>query len=748
MAKKEKAIYAPGELDRVRNKLGVTDAREAMRMAKLLGGEVGVERGEEAVEKNGLTKKADSAGANGSGGRRQPKHRIELALAEDEAGDLREYSPRRPADPADDPLIPVKASYLDRVKMDRFCALPDFRIKSGTQVIMAMLSLFSEPPDLVNPYFITRKLDSYYKRLEQLVTSVRTLFPRNNLKRNERLKRTSPFTYRILDTLRYWNLEKIASDIAKVQAHPRNVVVSELTDILKAFYRPLFVLEQLDADEHVKEAFKLLYKLLYLENPAEAREKAQGLIREALFAFNDLRRDIHFYLYPLLMKLLSDRFIPYESFFSARRNRFMDFIDATEADRIDPAGMALEINAGKVPEDDAGEEEKEKGGEKDEKPKEEDPNDPAVVERKEKKAVQEKEHKAMLQGVASLEALFPKAGWERLSSFPDIYPYFRGIYDFKRSYELISPQDPMLQAVVILRILDDLFMGFRNIHFGAVVSGEGGPTRVDDALNSILGSWQNHIDFALEKEYLPRLTEYCRILDQSSESRGSSYAKRLLCELHWIKRLFFFPYYKFDTLFPPPFQKKDFEPVYPAVRSLRRNLSLVAAGIEQANRIGGAEKMVPCDGLDNPWERYKFPIPNPVSTRLDALLSPKKQNNATLIFFSLAFSTVLDHLVNDENSWAYGEGHSVLFRNVNGMPRAGVDQKIDAETIFKESVRQREKSTRSPGPAKPVAPGPAVASPASGKPAGPGKPAVSRPAAKPAASAEGTAGSDTPSTGT
>jgi hypothetical protein len=310
----------------------------------------------------------------------------------------------------------------------------------------------------------------------------------------------------------------------------------------------------------------------------------------------------------------------------------------------------------------------------------------------------------MLQGVASLEALFPKAGWERLSSFPDMYPYFRRIYDLKRTYELISPSDPMLQAVIIMRILEDLFMGFRNIRFGAVISVEGGPVRVDDALNGILGSWQKYIDFALEREYLPRLNEYCRILEQSSESRGSNYAKRLLCELHWIKRLFFFPYYKFDTLFPPPFQKKDFEPLYPAIRSLRRNLSLVAAGIEQANRIGGAEKMVPCDGLDNPWEKYKFPIPNPVSTRLDALLSPKKQNNATLIFFSLAFSTVLDHLVNDESSWAYQEGNSVLFRNANGIPRVGADQEIDAETIFKESVRQREELAPLPAPVKPAAP--------------------------------------------
>ncbi|MDR3173239.1 MAG: hypothetical protein LBU19_03225 [Treponema sp.] len=689
MAKKEKAIYSPGELDKVRNRLGVTDTQEAKRMAAVLGGEVGVERGGENSAKPQPGKKPGSAVDPEGTGRRQPKHRIELAFSEDETDVLKEAAARRPADPADDPLIPVKASYLERVKMDRFCALPEFRIKSATQAIVTMLSIFGEPPDLVNPVFINKKLDNYYKKLEQLITSVRTLFPRNNMKRNEQFKRLSPFAYTVLDILRYWNLEKMASDMAKIQAHPRNVTISEFTGILKVVYRPLFLLENLETDEHIKGAFKLLYKVLYLENPNDAKERAQGLIHEALFSFNEIRQDIHYYLYPLLMKLLSDRFIPYENFFSARRNRFMTFIEASEADRVDPARMAAELKAGKDIEEDAGEN-KEDDREESKELKEEDPNDPEVIKNKEKEAARKKERKAMLQGVASLEALFPKAGWERLSGFPDIYPYFRDVYKFKRSYELISPADPLLQFVVIIRILEDLFLGLRNIRFGTVISGEGGPVQVNEILNGVLSSWQNYIDFPLEKEYLPRLSEYCRILEQSAESRSSNYAKRLLCELHWIKRLFFFPYYKFDTLFPPPFQKKEIEPVYPAIRSLRRSLALVAGGIEQANRIGGAEKMVPCDGIDNPWEPYEFAIPNPMSTRLDALLPQPKQNNATLVFFSLAFSTVLDHLVNDENSWAYREDNPILFRNLHGVPQMGVDKKIDADAIFKESIRQRE----------------------------------------------------------
>ena len=44
MTKRPKAVYEPGELDRVRGKLGNIDQAEAKRMVQLLGGEVGTEK--------------------------------------------------------------------------------------------------------------------------------------------------------------------------------------------------------------------------------------------------------------------------------------------------------------------------------------------------------------------------------------------------------------------------------------------------------------------------------------------------------------------------------------------------------------------------------------------------------------------------------------------------------------------------------------------------------------------------------
>jgi len=52
-----------------------------------------------------------------------------------------------------------------------------------------------------------------------------------------------PFGFAVIDAIRYWNIEKITSDLGKIQAHPRNAKVSDFTDIIKAVYRPLLSLK-------------------------------------------------------------------------------------------------------------------------------------------------------------------------------------------------------------------------------------------------------------------------------------------------------------------------------------------------------------------------------------------------------------------------------------------------------------------------------------------------------------------------
>jgi hypothetical protein len=697
MAKKEKAVYAPGELNRVRGKLGELDADEAKRMARILGGEVGYERTEEQESRRKPKSRTrhetvEMVVGGRESSRGQPKRRVEVIL-EDTKKPSKQIVRRKEGDPADDPAVPVKISYFERVKMDRYAGEPEFDIKSSGQILISMLSIFSEPPDYVNPFFINKRLNEYYRRIERLVVSTRILFPRNNVKRSEKLKRVSPFAFAVLDTIRYWNIERITGDMAKIQSHPRSVRIQEFSDILKAVYRPLFILGKLDPDIHIKGAYKLLYKLLYIENPMDAKDKYQEHIRTALVSFNDVRRDIHYFLYPLLMKLLSDRWLPYEVFFSERRNRFAAFINANETDCIHPQAMTAQ-ESGDVTAENKGAQ-----GQEDEKNRaekqEEDPDDPEVIERKAKQAAVDAEKKALDQGLSTLEILFPKAGWDRLSTFPDMYSYFADVFNLRKGYELIAPTDPLQQVAVLMRIVEELCFGLRYITFGVVAGADGNPVRVDDFLGSIINHWQQYIDMSFDREYLPRLQEYCHILENSAESRTSNYARRTLNELHWVKRLFFLPYYKFESVMPPTVKKKDVTPIYPEIRLMRKYLAAVAAGIEQGTQQGGAEKQAPCDGIDNPWAPYNFEVPNPVSIRLDSLLDPKKRNNAALVFFSLSVITVLDYLVNGEASWAYENRPGPLFRSVNGegiMPLFGVETKIDADLIFKQAVKDRDRA--------------------------------------------------------
>jgi len=687
MAKRSdnKAIYAPGELSKVRQKLGVTDDSEAKRMMQLLGGEVGTER---SLESNNAKKKSNDSSSSSSSGKK--RRRIDL-LPDDEGGSSKQK--KTGPYPGDDPTTPVRLNYSERVRIDQYAGQLIFEIKSSMQVLASIFSFFKEPTDSVNSRFVMVRINEYYSKIEKMVNAARNLFPKNNTKRSNQLKRVSPFVLRIIDVLRNWDIEALSKNIAELQAHPRSVTVMDFADVLRNIYKPIFILEEINL-ENIKTAFKLVYKILYIESPMEAKEKYQEIIRNIIASILDIRKNVHFGLYPLVMKLISDRFIPYERFFIERRRRYMAFLNVTEAVQLNPADLSPQqiesIDVETLQKNSKEEELSEEEAKQKEEEIEEDPNDPEVIERKAKEETEKAKQKAMEQGLVALGTLFPKAGWDKLVEYPDMYPYFSSVYSMRHGYELISPTDPVQQVAVLLHVLDDLFIGLRYVNFGIITGADGSPVKLNEELTTILNNWRGYIEDSFSRDYLPRLMDYCRIIENTRDSR-STYAKRNMNEIHWIKRLYFLPYYKFESLGPPPFPKNDITPIYSEVRKLRKYLTSIAVGIEQGIRSGGAAANAPCQGINNPWETYSFQVPNPVSKRMDMMFQPERKINATLVFFSLSAVTVLDHLINNENSWAYSNRPGPVFRSVNNegvYPLFGVDEKVDADKIFKESLKK------------------------------------------------------------
>ena len=681
MAGENKEIYEPGELRRVRERLGVSDKGEAKRMVKKLGGEIGYERSS-VQENKPFAKEGETLG------RSTPKHRIELALDESELDKALKGESQQGKDlpPADNPEVTIKVSYWDRVRLDKLAGESQFDIKSPTQVLHSMLSLFKVPPDFVSSSFVMRRIPEYYKKIETLVLSTRSLFPRNNLLRNDRIKKSAPLVYSILNTIRYWDIEKISGEITKLQANAKHTTTSDFIHILRAIYKPLFILEYLDTESHIRTAYKVLYKALQVENHEEAQNKYQETIRTALSSFTVVHQEVSYLLYPLLLKRVSSTYVPYDSFFKDRKNRIADFLGVSDRDRIQPALITIPDNFS-VPANNEVPEEKPVSDVEEDKKKQE-----LQQEEEKRRATLEAEKNTIGKGIKILEMLFPKAGWERLSSFPDLYPYFENVFDLKKKGIVnIAPTDPMQQIYILMRILEELFFGFRNISFKQDNTGS---QKDRESLFAIVNNWHSYLETSFTNEYLPRLTEYVSILEGPREERNSMYTKKIITELCWYKRGYFLPFFRFDSLVPVSFQKGQITSVYAKIRSLRAQFSALASNIEYANRLGGAGSHAPCDGIQNPWDHYIFEVPNPVSKRLNALLAPKARNNAALVYFGLAIVVVLDNLLNNENSWAYTADSSPLFRSVNGtgqVPLTGVDERIDANEIFRDALKLRQK---------------------------------------------------------
>jgi hypothetical protein len=686
---KQKAVYAPGELSKTRERLGEVSKDEAKRMTELLGGEVGYERTddqeEDRLQKTGKRVRNETVQVD-IGRRRRPKK------DDGDEGDQKAKVKKQRAynkNVVDDPAVSLKTNYWQRIKIDKYCGQAEFEIKSASQVFISIISFLADPVDYVNSAFVMRRLNNFYKRIELLVTSVRSLLPRNNQKRNEDFKKTSPFAYAIMDTLRYWNIEKFSSELTRIQTHPRSVKVVDLIEIIRVIYRPLYILDKLEQDTHIKEAFKTLYKYLCQNTTDDYKEKHQRLVRAAIASYGIIYQDIRFQMYPLLMKLVSHCWVPYEAFFQERKNRISAFLQVTEAHRISPQmeGAMTEDEAGKFSgeqpdEIEAEENEAKKAAEK-----------AAAEEEQKKDNAYHEQTKVVDRSLVILEYLFPRAGWDRIRSFPDFYPYFSDMFKVKKGVALIPPNDPLHQVYFLTRILEELIFGLRYVSFGSIVGPEGKHERLDEPMARIINDWQKILEASFDKEYLSRLGEYCSMLENTAESRTSNYAKRIINELNWVKRLYFFPFYRFTSIMPTPFSKNTLTALYPIVHSLRHYFTVLTENIEQATSPAGTDKRPPCDGIENPWDAYVFQVPNPVSRRLDEILLPKKRNNASLVYVALAIVIVLDHLMNEEISWAYSAKTEFLFRSENGegaRPLFGVDLKIDTESTFKQAQKKRQ----------------------------------------------------------
>lgn len=656
-----KAVYEPGELDKVKQRLGGVDENEARRMQKLLGGEVGYEKTHSASSQD------RSRGSSGTRVKAKGGGRIVDVAGEDEVSKRGRSYERRA-------LTLSKIPYFERVKMDTCCAENQFAIKTPWQVFVSKISFFHSPADMVSPYFIRTMLNEYYEHIETLVTTVRLLLPKNNTDRAGKLKKISVTGFEILDEIRRWKVNQISAEIGKLQTRPRSVYVTDCQNLLREIYRPLYILEDLSVENDIEEAFNKLYKVLFLEKPTDETEKEKMKMRVAVASFKYIRHNIHHLLYPLMMKNIASEFCSYETFFAVNKERIEAFLNAGESDKIRPSHKN-ELDA-ILGEDETAEEETPPEEIKFETPEE-------IAAKEEEARLAAAETRAMENGLKTLDMLFPKAGWNALNTYPDFLPYFSGILSFRKGCELISPTDPVQLAFVLSAVIEEMLFGFRSIRF----KGE------SESIVSVIEEWNYVFDATFYDGYIRLIDEYVGVLKSSGGNAKSNYAMSLANDIHWARRYYLFPLYEYKSGMPPTFSKKDIKAMFPLVRRLRNALTDIASEVEAVKREGGDATEASCPGIANPWENFAFEIANPISRRIEMLLPKSRRTNVNLIFFVLATVTVLDNHLSNPASIAYTEEHKQLFRSVNNEgrePILWVDKRADVDMIFSEYLAARK----------------------------------------------------------
>jgi len=656
MAKKPPERYSPGELERTRKNLGPISRQEAKKYANRLGGEIGIEKPDAEVEK----KYNDLAALNRRKSDQFSSGRNKSRSARSRTKEQDKKSLIAPA---------PKPTFLERIRINYLLSRKEHKIITRARAFFSIFAFMFSLKDRMNPQFCCNSDEIFYRRLEDLVLSVRKLYKVNL--RTGKYQCREDFFLDVITAIKDWDIENIQKQLARFRRVPRTILVDQTKPMIKSLYRPILRCIELDPRFHVEAALKRYFDLNVLafkENPEVIRRLKNIYVTardEALYVFSDIK----FRLYPLLCRHVSDKAYEYEEFFVLQRNNILGFLGLTHADVIlEPVkGIYSEIKT----------------------PKDEETEEKEPEEREEAPAEEEKEEVFDL-----LVRLFPGAGFDGLDEFPDLYAYFQPLFAFPRGIELIPPEDPLHQVVIFLRIIQELLYGFRSVEFGVFYDSQGNYLDCVPAIDRIAGQWGLFLDEVILNQYTGKLYEICREVERNPQFRITEYGLKSISDILYIKRSYLLPYLKFQAY---PGSRPALAPHIPRLHTLIREFDEVLTSIAGEMKEKGEKAVL--SGVKNPWEEFVFEIPNPVSKRLSALIqkgdekakvfsSAQGLNNANLICAVRSIVHLFHQFLNDPQCFFYLREDQPLYRvddSEKKLPLYSVELK-DPEFLFKRAL--------------------------------------------------------------
>ena len=689
------AKWEPGTLDKTRQNIGSISKEEAERMTKVLGGEIFVEKSR-PINYDSLPKKAPSY-AHRSSGRSATDVAAMTSRSRSSAGSSGDSgeqaeTPAKKKTVADGlPSIPAREAAL----MDKLMMSDDYKIKQNYGIFNFVRKFRKNGTELVSRSFIEYNIKVHVDHMQAFMTTVKSIMQISPDSYKSKIAADEQDKFRFLRAVSSWSIGTIKTTSMDLQGHPDSVTVGMMTPFIKAVYRDVLKIYYL-GEQTVSNIFKDIYGDL-MKYPKADKEALVKLSKDGLTEWIYVYTQVIKGLYPILMRMCSQKYDTFPHFFTSQTANIFSFLGITKFDLILPQKK----DAAKREAEDSSKEEK---------------NEEERNEEEKKSAPEEEKDDIVRTGLSLLNTLFPQAGFDRLETMPDMFPYFEPLYDFEDGYNVISPQNPMMITMVLLRISEDIFQGLRNVKFTAEMDE---PTPNKETLSAVLNDWSSYRESLFEKHYLDELLELVNKQYSQSDFKMSNFGKKLITSLLWRTRYDFLPHYEFEQLLlEKPMRDTQFRPLCLRTTFLKNVFAAMCRSADAAAKEKGT-----VHGIANPWAKYEFDIPNIVSKRMDVLLGAKRPakdtaaTNANLIKYALCVVAVLDWWLNSKESPAYATDSSQIYRinERDGGPAFSVPLRNDQNKLFADAVKaavQKQKDaaakaasaqTQSAAAAKPAA---------------------------------------------
>lgn len=658
--------FAPGTLDKTRKAIGPLDQDEAHKMAEVLGGEILPERSApidpktlpnrtrrpEVIKASGLSSSdiaEKSAALTATAPNTKPTASVNQIV----------NTARRIKTDEDLPALSSK----DLKLMDKLMMSNEYQLKPNYGMFNFLFRLSAKNREKVSRNFGDFTVKKHIEHMQNFIGTIKTFIQLSPDTYKSRIAADTDLKFKFLRTVGRWTLKDIKVLAIDVETKADDLTVAMLIPYVKATYRQLITVYYI-GEQQIPAMIKEIYADLG-KYPDVDQKQMQALAKEAitewLYVYNQIIKG----MYPFLMRMCSPNYYPFPQFFTIQIGLILQFLNTTKFELLLP--------------------EKKKKSDDEIKAEKE-----AAAKRAEaNKHVAGKKDEIVNTGLKILEQLFPEAGFSHLESHPDMFPYFQPLYKFTDGFNMLNPQNGIQVTIVLLRIVEDLFQGCRNINFN--IEADEKLSELKDNLNSVMGDWSEYREDLFERKYGDYLRNFVNQLYSQNDYAKSQYGKEAMSNMLWQTKYNFLPNFEFtQILLEKPVNDSKYKPLYTRTDYLRTVFTAIARRIDE-----NAMTKKPVLGVLNPWDRYNFDIPNVISKRLDVLLGAKRQSdtaatNANLIKYTLCIVSVLDWWINNAASPAYTGDANAIYRvsDKDGGPEFSVPERTDQNQLFAAAVKR------------------------------------------------------------